>query len=104
MRRELIVNACVCVLNIPWYIFIVWRLSILSKMYSNNPYRIRAEHYLPNQNYLIIQIHGRFDPPDARAGVDSQVDRIYLLGLSCSWPTFWFGQVMTITHAPWFQQ
>jgi hypothetical protein len=31
---------CVCLLNIPRYIFIVWRLSILSMLDSNNPYRI----------------------------------------------------------------
>jgi hypothetical protein len=52
MRRELIVNACL--LNIPRYIFIVRRLSILSKMDSNNPYRIWAELYFLNLNYLII--------------------------------------------------
>jgi hypothetical protein len=40
MRRELIVNACVSLLNILRYIFIVQRLSILSKLDSNNPYRI----------------------------------------------------------------
>jgi hypothetical protein len=40
MHRELIVNACVCLLNIPRYIFIVRRLSILSKLDSNNPYHI----------------------------------------------------------------
>jgi hypothetical protein len=54
MRRELIVNACVSLLNIPRYIFIVRRLSILSKPDSNNPYRIWAELYLPNLNYVII--------------------------------------------------
>jgi hypothetical protein len=32
----------------------VQRLSILSKLDSNNPYRIWAELYLPNLNYLII--------------------------------------------------
>jgi hypothetical protein len=52
MRRELIVN--VCVLNIPRYIFIVQRLSILSKLDSNNPYHIWAELYFPNLNYLTI--------------------------------------------------
>jgi hypothetical protein len=45
---------CVCVLNIPRYIFIVQRVSILSKLDSSNPYRIWAELYLPNLNYLII--------------------------------------------------
>jgi hypothetical protein len=45
---------CVCVLNISRYIFIVWRLSILSKLDSNNSYRIWAELYLSNLNYLII--------------------------------------------------
>jgi hypothetical protein len=50
MRRELIVNACVCLLNIPRYIFIVWRLSILSKLDSNNPYRILLELYFLNLN------------------------------------------------------
>jgi hypothetical protein len=44
----------VCVLNIPRYIFIVQRLSILSKLDSNNAYHIWAELYLPNRNYLII--------------------------------------------------
>jgi hypothetical protein len=48
MRRELIVNACVCLLNITRYIFIVWKLSILSKLDSNNPYRIWAELCFPN--------------------------------------------------------
>jgi hypothetical protein len=45
---------CVCLLNILMYIFIVWRLSILSKLDSNNPYRIWAELYFLNLNYLII--------------------------------------------------
>jgi hypothetical protein len=45
---------CVCVLNIPRYIFIVRRLSILSKLDSNNPYHIWAELYLLNLNYFII--------------------------------------------------
>jgi hypothetical protein len=52
MRQELIVN--VCVLNIPRYIFIVRRLSILSKLDSNNPYRIWVELYFLNLNYLTI--------------------------------------------------
>jgi uncharacterized RDD family membrane protein YckC len=54
MHRELIVNACVSLLNIPRYIFIVRRLSILSKLNSNNPYCIWAELYFLNLNYLII--------------------------------------------------
>jgi hypothetical protein len=54
MCQELIVNACVCLLNIPRYIYIVQRLSILSKLDSNNPYHIWAELYFPNLNYLII--------------------------------------------------
>jgi hypothetical protein len=54
MHRELIVNVCVCLLNILRYIFIVRRLSILSKLDSNNPYRIWAELYFPYPNYLII--------------------------------------------------
>jgi hypothetical protein len=45
---------CACLLNIPRYIFIVRRLSILSKLDCNNPYRIWAEIYFPNLNYLII--------------------------------------------------
>jgi hypothetical protein len=45
---------CVCLLNIPRYIFIVQRLSILSKLDSNNPYRIWVELYFLNLNYLII--------------------------------------------------
>jgi hypothetical protein len=44
----------VFLLNNPRYIFIVRRLSILSKLDSNNPYRIWAELYFPNLNYLII--------------------------------------------------
>jgi hypothetical protein len=51
MRRELIVNACF--FNIPRYIFIVQRLSILSKLDFNNPYRIWAELYFLDLNYLI---------------------------------------------------
>jgi hypothetical protein len=45
---------CVCLLNIPRYIFTVRRLSILSKLDPNNPYRIWAELYFLNLNYLII--------------------------------------------------
>jgi hypothetical protein len=40
----------VCLLNIPRYIFIIRRLSILSKLDSNNPYHIWAEHYFLNLN------------------------------------------------------
>jgi hypothetical protein len=47
------VNACF-LLNNPRYIFIIQRLSILSKLDSNNPYRIWAELYFLNLNYLII--------------------------------------------------
>jgi hypothetical protein len=53
MRREL-VSECVFLLNNPRYIFIVQRLSILSKLDSNNPYHIWAELYFLNRNYLII--------------------------------------------------
>jgi hypothetical protein len=53
MRQEL-VSECVFLLNNPMYIFIVRRLSILSKLDSNNPYPIWAELYFPNLNYLII--------------------------------------------------
>jgi hypothetical protein len=44
----------VSLLNIPRYIFIVQRLSILSKLDYNNPYLIWAELYFSNLNYLII--------------------------------------------------
>jgi hypothetical protein len=53
MHRES-VSKCVFLLNNPRYIFIVRRLSILSKLDSNNPYHIWAELYFPNLNYLII--------------------------------------------------
>jgi hypothetical protein len=54
MRRELVCE-CVCfLLNNARYIFIVRGLSILSKLDSNNPYRIWAEVYFLNLNYLII--------------------------------------------------
>jgi hypothetical protein len=54
MRRELVCE-CVCFLfSNPMYIFVVRRLSILSKPDSNNPYRIWAELYFSNLNYLII--------------------------------------------------
>jgi hypothetical protein len=54
MRQELIVNVCSFLLNNSRYIFIVQRLSILSKLDSNNPYRIWAELYFLNLTYLII--------------------------------------------------
>jgi hypothetical protein len=44
----------VSLLNIPRYTFIVWRLSILSKLDSNNPYHIWDELYFLNLNCLII--------------------------------------------------
>jgi hypothetical protein len=53
MRREFVCQ-CVFLLNNPRYIFIVWRLSILSKLDSNNPYYIWTEFYFLNLNYLII--------------------------------------------------
>jgi hypothetical protein len=53
MRRELVCE-CVFLLNNPRYIFRVWRLSILSKLDSNNTYHIWAELYFLNLNYLII--------------------------------------------------
>jgi hypothetical protein len=54
MHREL-VSECVCfLLNNPRFIFIVRRLSILSKLDSNNPYCIWAELYFLNLNYHII--------------------------------------------------
>jgi hypothetical protein len=46
-------NACVLLNNLR-YIFIVQRLSILSKLDSNNSYRIWPEPYFSNLNYLII--------------------------------------------------
>jgi hypothetical protein len=54
MHRELVCECVYPLLNNPRYIFIVWRLSILSKLDSNNPYHIWAELYFPNLNYLII--------------------------------------------------
>jgi hypothetical protein len=54
MRRELASECVFFLLNNPMYIFIVWRLSILSKLDSNNPYCIWAELYFLNLNYLII--------------------------------------------------
>jgi hypothetical protein len=53
IRRELICE-CVSLLNNPRYIFIVWRLSTLSKLDSNNPYHTYAKLYFLNLNYLII--------------------------------------------------
>jgi hypothetical protein len=64
MRRELV---CECVLFIPLlnnlrYIFIVQRLSIISKSDSNNPYCIWAELYFPNLNYLTkLDAHTKLD-------------------------------------------
>jgi hypothetical protein len=54
MRRELVCECVYLLLNNPRYIFIVLRLSILSKLDFNNPYRIWAELYFLNLNYLII--------------------------------------------------
>jgi hypothetical protein len=54
MRRELVCERVlfVILLNNLRYIFIVWRLSIVSKSDSNNPYHIWAELYFLNLNYL----------------------------------------------------
>jgi hypothetical protein len=46
----------VSLLNISMYIFIVRWLSILSKLNSNNLYRICSELYFLNLNYLIILV------------------------------------------------
>jgi hypothetical protein len=54
MRRELVSECVFFLLNDPRNIFIVQRLSILSKLYANNPYRIWAELYFSNLNYFII--------------------------------------------------
>jgi hypothetical protein len=54
MRRELVSEYVLFLLNNPRYIFIVRRLSILSKLDSNNPYRIWVELYFPNLKDLII--------------------------------------------------
>jgi hypothetical protein len=54
MRRELVCECMCCLLNNPRYIFIVRRLSILSKLNSNNSYCIWAKLYFLNLNYLII--------------------------------------------------
>jgi hypothetical protein len=53
MHRELIVNACVLIEYLKVHIYSP-ETSILSKLVSNNPYRIWAELYFPNLNYLII--------------------------------------------------
>jgi hypothetical protein len=54
MCRELVSECVFFLLNNPRYIFIVRRLSIFSKLDSNNPYHIWVELYFPNLNYLII--------------------------------------------------
>jgi hypothetical protein len=54
MHRELVSECMFFLLNNPRYIFVVRRLSILSKLDSNNTYRIWAELYFQNLNYLII--------------------------------------------------
>jgi hypothetical protein len=54
MHRELVSECVFFLLNNPRYIFVVRRLSILSKLDSNNTYRIWAELYFQNLNYLII--------------------------------------------------
>jgi hypothetical protein len=54
MRRELVCECMYFLLNNSRYIFIVRRLSILSKLDSNILYRIWAELYFLNLNYLII--------------------------------------------------
>jgi hypothetical protein len=64
MCRELV---CECVLfaflsNNLRYIFIVRRLSIVSKSDSSNPYRIWAELYFLNLNYLTkLDAHTKLD-------------------------------------------
>jgi hypothetical protein len=54
MHRELICECVLFLLNNLRYIFIVRRLSILSKLDSNNPYHICVELYFSNLNYFII--------------------------------------------------
>jgi hypothetical protein len=54
MHRELLSECVFFCLNNPRYIFIVWRLSILSKLDSNNPYHIWVVLYYLNLTYLII--------------------------------------------------
>jgi hypothetical protein len=64
MRRELVYERVLFVplLNNLRYIFIVRRLSIVSKSDSNNPYRIWAELYFPNLNYLTkLDAHTKLD-------------------------------------------
>jgi hypothetical protein len=68
-------NACP-LLNNPRYIFIVQRLSILSKLDSNNPYCICAELYFLNLNYLIILDTWPIQPSRRRTGADLYVNRI----------------------------
>jgi hypothetical protein len=64
MHRELV---CECVWFVPLlnkirYIFIVLRLSIISKSDSKNPYRIWAELYFLNLNYLTkLDAHTKLD-------------------------------------------
>jgi hypothetical protein len=64
MCREMICERVlfVSLLNNLSYIFIDQRLSIISKSDSNNPYRIWAEHYFPNLNYLTkLDAHTKLD-------------------------------------------
>jgi hypothetical protein len=64
MRRELVCERVlfVPILNNLRYIFIVRRLSIISKSDSNNPYRIWAELYFPNLNYHTkLDAHTKLD-------------------------------------------
>jgi hypothetical protein len=64
MRRELVCERVLFVplLNNLRYIFILQRLSIISKSNSNNPYRIWAELYFPNLKYLNkLDTHTKLD-------------------------------------------
>jgi hypothetical protein len=64
MRRELVCECALFIflLNNVRYIFIVWRLSIVSKSDSNNPYRIWAELYFLNLSYLTkLDAHTKLD-------------------------------------------
>jgi hypothetical protein len=64
MHRELVCERVLFVplLNNQRYIFIVQRLSIVSKLNSNNPYGIWAELYFPNLNYLTkLDTHTKLD-------------------------------------------
>jgi hypothetical protein len=64
MSRELVCERVlfVSLLNNLRYIFIVQRLSIVSKSDSNNPYRIWAGLYFPNLNYLTkLDAHTKLD-------------------------------------------